>query len=272
MKTKLGISFWLSLGWMVLVILAALLANVLPLPNPNASLVAAPNLGPSIHHLLGTDPNGRDVLSRVIFGSRVSLVVGFGSIALGLLLGGVTGILAGYYGKSVDFLFNSLAMIFLAYPPLILVLALVTFKGHSLWVITIAIGIVGSPLIFRIVRSATQSVAQREYVAASRAIGAPTWRVLAKEVFPNVAMTLVAFIFIAVGVAILAEAALSFLGQSVAAPTATWGNMINDGTNDLAQNPILWLWPSLALFFTILSINIIADRLRVRFGVRDSFI
>ena len=269
---KLGVGFWLSVAWVALIVLLAIFANLLPLPNPDSALEAPSNLGPSLHHLLGTDNIGRDELSRLIFGSRVSLVVGFGSILLGVLLGGLTGILAGYYGKAVDFSLNSLAIIFLAFPQMILILALITFEGRSLLVITVAIGIVGSPLIFRVVRSATQSVASREYVAASKALGASTSRVLLKEIFPNVAMTLSAFVFIAVGVAILAEAGLSFLGLSVPPPTPTWGDMVNVASSELEQNSILWIWPSLALLFTVLSINVVADRLRMKFGIRESFL
>ena len=269
---RLGWGFWVAVGWLGIVVLAAIFADFLPIPDPKAFATAPPNLGPSIHHLLGTDNGGGDVFSQLIFGSRVSIVVGLGSIAIGIVFGGGFGIIAGYYGKSVDFVSNSVAIIVLSFPPLILVMGLISFAGRKLFVITLAIGIVAMPLIFRIVRTSTQSFVQREFVLAAKAMGAPTHRIIIREIIPNVAMTALAFIFIAVGVAIVSESALSFLGLSVPPPTPTWGNMINVGTSVLETNSILWIWPSLALFFTVLSLNLTGDKLRKKFGVKESIL
>ncbi len=269
---KLGWSFWLCIGWLTVVILGAIFANLLPLPDPTAALGAPQNLGPSIHHLLGTDKIGQDVLSQIVFGSRVSLAVGFGATAIGLVIGGGLGLVSGFVGGWIDAFLNSVSLIFLSFPGIILAIALVTFAGHKLGVIVVALGIVATPLVFRLVRTSAQSFAQREFVAAARALGASGIRIVFREILPNVATTLVAYLFMAVGIMIFVEAALSFIGVSVPPPTPTWGVSIDQAVSDLQSNSILWIWPSLALFFTILSLNVAGDAIRKFFGVKESFL
>lgn len=271
-KRALGWSFWLSVGWLGVIILGALLAPVLPLPDPNAALGAPPDLGPSIHHLLGTDTIGHDVFSRLVYGARVDLSIGFGSVAIAMVLGGGLGLVAGYYRRKIDLALNFVSLVFLAFPALVLILSLVTFLGHKLWVIILSLGVVGTPLVFQIVRASATSYSQREFVTAARALGAKTSRIILREVMPNVAMTALSFVFIAVGVAIIVEAGLSFLGLSLPPPTASWGDMVNVGASALERDSILWLWPSLALFFTVLSLNVAGEKLRGFLGVKESFL
>ncbi|HVT76293.1 MAG TPA: ABC transporter permease [Acidimicrobiales bacterium] len=267
-RRRLGVMFWLSIGWVVLIIFLAVFAGVLPLPDPNAQR-AAINLNPSIHHLLGTDSLGRDMLSRVIYASRVSLTVGFASIFLGLLVGGSMGVIAGYYRGRVDRLLMGIADVMLAFPALVFALAIVTFLGQNLRNVTIAIAVISIAPIARIVRASTLTFAQREFVTAARTLGATNWRIIVREILPNVAIPVASFSFIAVALAIVGEGGLAFLGLSVHAPTPTWGGMINDGRSFLQDHPNLSLIPSTVLFVTVLALNFAGDALRARFDTKD---
>lgn len=263
-----GPFFWVSLAWVVAMIGLAALAGVLPLPDPNAPNSAA-NLGFSIHHLLGTDELGRDELARIIFGARVSLIVGFASIAIGLAFGGFIGLVAGYYRGRTDRVLMAVVDVMLAFPPLVFTLALIAFLGQSLFNVTIAIAVISIAPIARIVRAATLTFAERDFVVAARTLGAKDGRIILREILPNVSIPIGAFSFIAIALAIVGEGALSFLGQSVRAPTATWGGMINQGRNFLQDNPKLSLIPAVFMFVTVLALNFAGDRIRSRFDVRD---
>ena len=263
-----GAFFWLSLGWVGLMILFALLANLLPLPDPNAPKSAA-NLTFSLHHLLGTDELGRDEFSRIVFGARVSLIVGFASIAIGLAFGGLIGLIAGYYRARVDRVLMAVVDVMLAFPPLVFTLALIAFLGQSLFNVTIAIAVISIAPIARIVRASTLTFAERDFVVAARTLGAKDRRIIAREILPNVAIPIGAFSFIAIALAIVGEGALAFLGQSVKAPTATWGGMINQGRNFLQDEPQLSLIPAAFMFVTVLALNFVGDRIRSRFDVKD---
>jgi peptide/nickel transport system permease protein len=263
-----GTFFWVSLGWVGAMILLAVLANVLPLPDPNAPKSAA-NLAPGIHHLLGTDELGRDELARIIHGARVSLVVGFASIALGLAFGGLIGLVAGYYRGRVDRILMAVVDVMLAFPPLVFTLALIAFLGQSLFNVTIAIAVISIAPIARIVRASTLTFAERDFVVAARTLGAKDRRIIMREILPNVAIPIGAFSFIAIALAIVGEGALAFLGQSVRAPTATWGGMISQGRNFLQDNPQLSMIPAAFMFVTVLALNFVGDRIRSRFDVRE---
>lgn len=268
-RRKLGWFFWLCAIWLFLVIFGAIFAPILPLQPPNAQS-ANTYLLPNIHHWLGTDSLGRDLFSRVVFGARVSLVVGFGSIALGVLVGGFMGLIAGFLGGRVDTALSALANVALAFPALVLLLAIVAFLGANLLNITLTVGVLSIAPIFRVVRGATVAFADLEFVTAARGIGASRWRVLFREILPNVTPIVLSYSLVFVAVSILAEAALSFLALSVAPPTATWGTIVNGGQGDLATDPYICLWPSIALFLTVLSLNFLGDRLRALFDVREA--
>jgi peptide/nickel transport system permease protein len=266
---RLGAPFWISVGWVGLVIVLAVLANVLPLDDPNNIGAGLPRQDPSLQHLLGTDSLGRDILSRVIFGARVSLIVGFSSIFIGMVVGGALGLIAGFFRGPFDTLFDGVSTVALAFPALVFLLAIVAAVGQGLFTVVVGIGILSIAPLFRIVRANTIVYAQREFVLAARALGAKSTRIVWREILPNVLPTALSFALVAVAVAIVAEGALAFLGLSVRPPTPTWGGMISEGRNALEQDPLICLWPSLALFFTVLALNFAGDRLRSFFEVRE---
>jgi peptide/nickel transport system permease protein len=273
-KKPLGLLFWLSVGWLGLVVFGAVFANLLPLPNPNFQNYAVVNAAPNIHHILGTDDLGRDILSRVVFGSRVSLVVGFASVAIGMLVGGTLGLLSGYKGGAVDTALNAGSFVILAFPGIVAVIAIVAFWGQSLFKITVIFGVATIPVLYRVVRASTLAFANRDFVIAARTLGASTRRILFREILPNVAPVALTFGLINVAVIIVLEGSLAFLGLSVALPTPSWGNIISEGTsNNLIQtNPFIMMWPALAMFLLLLSINLIGDRLRQRFDIREGLL
>jgi peptide/nickel transport system permease protein len=271
-RRPMGTMFWICFAWVALMVVLAAAASLLPLPNPNYQNYAAVNAGPSIHHLLGTDDLGRDMLSRVIFGSRVSLVIGFGSVALAMATGGVLGMLAGFRGGATDGVLNAGSFVILAFPPLLAIMVIEAFWGRNLWKLTLMFAVVGAPQLFRVMRATTISCANREYVVAARSFGARTKRIIFKEIVPNVLPSAISFALIGVAVAIIVEGALAFLGLSITLPTASLGNIINEGVQNgnLQTNPLIALWPSLYIFFILSALNLMADRLRTRLEAREA--
>jgi peptide/nickel transport system permease protein len=270
----MGILFWLAAGWVGLVVVAAILANVLPLPNPDFQNYSAINASPGVHHLLGTDDLGRDLLSRLIFGARVSLVVGFCSVVIGMLVGGTLGLISGYKGGRLDTALNAGSFVLLAFPAIVAVIAIVAFWGQSLFKITVILSVAVIPLLYRVVRASSLSFANREFVTAARTLGATSARIVFREILPNVVPVAVTFGLITVAGVIVIEGSLAFLGLSVALPTPSWGNMIAEGSSngELSINPFIMLWPVLSMFLLLLSINLIGDRLRQRFDIREGLL
>ena len=272
-QKRLGVFFWICSGWIGLIILAAVFANVLPLPNPDFQNFAAPQNGaPGWGHLLGTDDLNRDIFSRLLFGARVSLVVGFGATAIGMILGGIPAMFSAYRRGRVDTFLNTVSYAVLAFPALIAVIAIGSFWGHQLWKITLVIGIFSAPVIFRVVRASTLSYASRDYVMAAKALGASDGRILVREILPNILPTAISFGLIAVATVIVLEGTLAFLGLSVPPPTPSWGNMLNEGSSLLAggpgqNNPWLLIFPGAAMFSLLFSLNVVADKLRSHFDV-----
>lgn len=271
-RQGLGVMFWVCLGWVALVVVLALTASWLPIKNPNFQDYSAINVGPSIHHLLGTDDLGRDLLSRIIFGSRVSLVIGFASVALAMVTGGALGLLAGYVGGPVDTVLNAGSFVVLAFPPLLAILVVEAFwQPTSVWKLTVMFAVAGAPQLFRVIRATTLSFAGREFVTSARAVGASVPRIITRELLPNVVPAAVSFALIGVALAIVLEGSLAFLGLSVSLPTASLGNIINEGVsqNNLAINVYPALLPAAYIFLLITALNLMADRLRSRFDVRE---
>jgi ABC-type dipeptide/oligopeptide/nickel transport system permease subunit len=274
-KKKLGIFFWVCVGWILLVAFLATFASLLPLPNPDlGNYNSVQNAGPSWGHLLGTDDLYRDTLSRLIYGARVSLVVGFGGALLGLIIGGIPAMISAYRRGRIDTALNTTSYVVLAFPAIVAVIAIVSFWGHSLWKITLIIGIFGAPLIFRVVRASTLSYANRDFVLAAKALGASDTRILAREILPNIMPTVVSFGLIAVATIIVLEGSLAFLGLSVQPPTPSWGNMLNEGSSLLTgakgqTNPWLVIFPATAMFLLLFSLNVVADKLRAYFDVTE---
>ncbi len=268
-RRRLGVMFWLSVGWIAVIVFVSIFANVLPLDSPTSIGSAAPGLGPSWSHLLGTDELGRDLLSRVIFGARISLIVGVTATALGLAVGGTLGLIAGYVGGAADVVISGAMNVLLAFPSLILALAIVTFTQPTLFHVTIAIGILSIAPLCRVVRASTISIARREFVQAAQLIGARRRRVIFREILPNVTPTALSVALVAVPGAILAEGALSFLGLSVRPPAPSWGNMLSEGRDVLAKYPLIALWPSLGMLLTVLALNFAGDELRSYLDVKE---
>lgn len=270
-RRKLGVVFWICFGWVLAMVLLAALASVLPLKDPNFQDYNAINIGPSLHHLLGTDDLGRDLLSRIAFGSRVSLVIGFASIALGMLVGGTLGMIAGFRGGIADTLINAGSFVFLAFPPLLAIIVIEAFWGKNLLKLTLIFAAVASPQLFRVVRASTLAAAGRDYVVAARALGATNRRIILRELLPNVVPAAVSFALIGVAVAIIIEGSLAFLGLSISLPTASIGNIISAAVQNenLQANPYPALFPSLYIFLLLTALNLMGDRLRARFDVKE---
>ena len=270
-RSGLGAVFWISFGWIVFLILLAVFADLLPLKDPNFQDYTAVNVGPTLHHVLGTDDLGRDLLARIIWGSRVSLIIGFASVGLALLVGGTIGLLAGYRGGAVDTIFNAGSLVILAFPALLAILVIEAFwEPRSLFKLTIIFAVAGAPSLFRVIRATTLSFGSREFVVAARTMGAKTKRILVRELLPNVLPAAISFALIGVAVAIILEGSLAFLGLSISLPTSSLGNIVNEGVqnNNLSINPYIVLWPSLYIFLMLVALNLMADRLRTRFDVR----
>ena len=274
-KKKLGVLFWLCVGWIILVALAATFASLLPLPNPTlGNYNSVQNAGPGWGHLLGTDDLYRDIFSRLVFGARVSLVVGFGGTLIGLVVGGIPAMISAYRRGRIDTALNTGSYIVLAFPAIVAVIAIVSFWGKSLFKITLIIGLFAAPLIFRVVRASTLSYATRDFVLAAKALGASDTRILSREILPNIMPTIVSFGLIAVATIVVLEGSLAFLGLSVPPPTPSWGNMLNEGSTLLTgakgqTNPWLVIFPATAMFLLLISLNVVADKLRAYFDVSD---
>ena len=266
-----GIVFWLATGWLGLVVLVAILAPWLPIPDPNDQDLANRLAPPFTEgHILGTDGLGRDVLSRLVFGARVSLMISVAAVSIGTLVGGSVGMAIGYARGRIDGVVMWALNVVLAFPGLVLLLGLVAFVGQSLLAITLVVGFLSVPTYARVARGSTLAVAQREYVQAARALGASPGRILRREILPNVALPVIAFGLVALGVVIVLEGSLAFLGLSVKAPNPTWGSMIAEGRRHLEQTSHLALVPSIVMFLTVLSVNFVGDALRGRFDVREA--
>lgn len=267
---RLGASFWLSTSWLAVVTLAAIFYPLLHLASPNLVDLANQAGGPSADHVLGRDSLGRDMLSRLVAGARISLTVGYASTAVGMVAGGIIGLVAGYFrGRPEGFIVATMDAI-LAFPALVLVLAVTTFVGHDIRIIILVIGFLGIPAFARVTRANTLALAQREFVLAARAMGAGDLRILALEIMPNVLPPILTFGLLVVAVAMIAEGTLAFLGLSVPPPAASWGAMVAEGRGSLDTSPQVSLIPAAVFFLTIFALNLAADRLRRIAEVRES--
>jgi peptide/nickel transport system permease protein len=270
-KRRLGILFWICVGWIALNIVGAIFANVLPLQNPLFQNYASVNAGPSLHHLFGTDDLGRDIFARVVYGSRVSIEVSLGAMLIGFGLGAPLGMLAAYRRGKFDSILTAVMYVFLAFPAIIATIAVLSFwTPRSLLKIIVVVGIASVPLVYRVIRSATMNFASRDFVIAAKVQGATDRRILIKELLPNIAPVGVSFLLIGIATVVTLEGALAFLGLSVNPPTPSWGNMINESLSILQINPWLAIFPSLAMCLFLLSLNFIGDRLRAHFEVSEA--
>ena len=230
--------------------------------DPIATNFAAVRKAPSALHRLGTDEVGRDVLARVIFGARASLLAGVISVAIALLVGVPVGLISGYLGGFIDALFSRITDALLACPFLILAIALAAFLGPSLGNAMIAIGITTTPIFVRLTRGQVMAVKVEDYVEAARAVGNPHWRIALVHILPNILPALLVQATLSIAAAIIAEAALSFLGLGQQPPAPSWGSMLNAAQRFLVNAPWMAIWPGLAIFLTVLSFNLVGDGLR----------
>ncbi len=218
---------------------------------------------PSRAHWFGTDELGRDILSRVIYGARISMLVGASVVATSLALGLIIGSIAGYYGGVIDRFFNVVVMnAFLSFPGILLAIAFVAFRGPGIFNLVLALSIGGWVGYARLVRGQVLAAREREFVEAARALGASDLRIIVRHILPNIIQPVVVQSAIGMAGAILAEATMSFLGLGVPPPTASWGTMLNDGRAHLFDAPHLVLFPALAVMLAVLSFNFIGDALR----------
>ncbi len=284
-RRSVRIGTWLSLAWMTFVIGGAILAPYLPLDDPQESITDIARRGPFAKagtapgHLLGGDLNGRDMLSRLLWGGRTTLVIATVAVLIGFVIGGVLGLLAGYFRGRTDTIMSGLFDVFLSIPAVILALALVTIlrtqpgtKGGGLdpeVALILALGFVSIPVLGRITRASTLSWSEREFVLAARAQGAKHRRIIWREVLPNVLPAMLSIALLGIAVAIVAEGTLAILGASVETDTPTWGNMIAIGRNVMQRAPHVVFEPALMIFFTVLALNMLGDVVRSKFDVRE---
>jgi peptide/nickel transport system permease protein len=218
---------------------------------------------PSASHWFGTDELGRDILSRVIYGARISMLVGVGVVSASLLIGLIIGSIAGYYGGGIDRFFNVVVMnAFMSFPGILLAIAFVAFLGPGIFNLILALSLGGWVGYARLIRGQVLSTREREYVEAARALGASDWRIITRHILPNIIQPVIVQAAIGMAGAVLAEATMSFLGLGVPPPTASWGSMLNDSRAHLFDAPHMVLFPAAAVMLTVLSFNFIGDALR----------
>jgi peptide/nickel transport system permease protein len=279
----IGVMAWISIIWLLFITLTALLAPILPIKDPTAPDYNALNQGFfKAGHLLGTDASGRDVLSRSIWGAQASLLISFGAVLIGVLIGGFFGLIAGFRGGKTDTFLSACFNILLAFPQLVLALSLVAVlspsqEGGAQWgsrvrTVIIAVGIVSIPILARITRANAVAWSQREFVMAARAQGASGKRVMFRDVLPNVVPAMLSIALLGVAVVLVLEGALAIFGLSVSEPSASWGNMVYSQITDLGTSPPVWIVPSILIFVTVLALNYLGDVVRAKFDVRESAI
>ncbi len=252
----------IGLAILALLALMALVARFVAPYEPNVMAPAQALQGPSSQHLFGTDQFGRDILSRIMYGARLSFQVGFIAVGIALVCGVVLGLLAGYYGRWVDATITMLIDIMLAFPGILLALAIVAVLGPSLLNLMVAVGIAAVPSYTRLVRGAVLATKEQAYVEAARVIGVSDRAIMFRHILPNVLAPVIVLATLGIGGAILVGAALSFLGLGAKPPTPEWGAMLSQGRNYLSIAWWITLFPGLAIMVTVLSINMLGDGLR----------
>lgn len=257
---------WLAIIGLVLVAMFVVFALFSPwiAPQDPAHIELASRLQPpSLAHWCGTDELGRDILSRLIYGARISMLVGSSVVLGALFLGLVIGSVAGYYGGKVDRFVNVILMnAFLSFPGILIAISFVAFRGPGVFNLILALCLGGWVGYARLVRAQVLAAREREYVEAARALGASDWRVITRHILPNIIQPVIVQAAIGMAGAVLAEATMSFLGLGVPPPTASWGSMLNDGRAHLFDAPHLVLFPAAAVMLAVLSFNFIGDALR----------
>jgi ABC-type dipeptide/oligopeptide/nickel transport system permease subunit len=274
LRNKLAV---VALAYLVIITLLAVTAPLWvkqlfgdPFYADSTKIMATRFLPPSIHHLMGTDYFGLDIFSRVIYGARISLLVGFAATGISVVVGIALGAISGFYGGIVDSIVMRLTDVFLAFPYILLAILLISLMGMGLGPVLVAIGILGWTTIARVFRSSILSVKQNDYVEAARAMGASDLRIMSRHILPNALAPIIVYATMSIGGVILTEAALSFLGVGIQPPTPSWGRMLTDAQSYVITQPALFLWPGLAIILTVLAFVLLGDGLRDALDVKVS--
>jgi glutathione transport system permease protein len=255
-----------AVGALVFVVLLVVIALFAPLISPydaeNFFDYDRLNQGPSWHHWMGVDPLGRDIFSRILVGARLSLAAGFLSVALGGLIGAGLGLMAGYYGGWWDRIVMRISDVLFAFPGILLALGVVAILGSSMVNVVVAVSVFSVPAFARLVRGNTLVLKQMTYIEATRSIGASDWTIVMRHILPGSISAIVVYFTMRLGTSIITAASLSFLGMGAQPPTPEWGAMLNEARADMVNAPHVALFPSLAIFFTVLAFNLLGDGLR----------
>ena len=252
----------LGLAIVLAFVLIAFFAPLIAPQDPLLTSWSAVRKAPSAQYLFGTDEIGRDVLSRVIWGARASLLAGLVSMSIAMALGVPIGLLAGYMGGWVDGVISRFTDAMLAVPFLILAIALAAFLGPSLTNAMLAIGVSATPVFIRLTRGQVLAVKVEDFVEAARAVGNPHWRIALRHILPNILPPLIVQATLAIAAAVIAEASLSFLGLGQQPPAPSWGSMLNTAKNYVDNAPWMAIWPGMSIFLLVLSFNLLGDGLR----------
>ncbi|UJF17897.1 ABC transporter permease [Vibrio sp. SS-MA-C1-2] len=263
-----------KVGWFGLIVILsfALLAIFAPQVapySPNKADWLAIRQAPSLHHLMGTDELGRDILSRILYGARASLMAGFFSVGIAVLIGVPLGMIAGYFGGRVDAVISRCTEAVMAIPSLILAIAIAAALGANLTNAMIAIGLASVPVFVRLARGQVLSIKHIEYVEAAISVGVSHTGILIRYILPNISAPLVIQVTLSLASAIIAESSLSFLGLGQQPPEASWGSMLNSAKGFLTQAPWMAVWPGLAIFSVVLAFNLLGDALRDAFDPKS---
>nr|WP_251035962.1 nickel transporter permease [Paenibacillus sp. ISL-20] len=248
--------------FLLLMILVAIIGPLLTQYDPTKVDYSTKLLKPSADHWFGTDHNGRDIFTRIIHGMRLTLSVGFISVIIGAAFGVVLGIISGYYGGKWDALIMRMTDVMLAFPGILLALAVVSVLGKNLFNVIIAVSIFSIPTFARVVRGSTLAVRKLEYIDAMRSLGASDGRIIFGHILPNITSPIIVQATLRIAVAILTASGLSFLGLGAQPPTPEWGAMLNDGRNYIMDHPHVALFPGLSIVFVVIAFNLLGDGLR----------
>ena len=266
MRNRLAI---IGLCLIILFTLTAALAPIIAPYDPSEQNLFEGLKGPGKKHILGQDRLGRDILSRIIYGSRVSLQVGIMAVGISLLIGLIVGSVSGYFGGFVDNLFMRIADIFLAFPGILLAIGITAVLGPSLTNVILALSVISWVGYARLIRGQMLSAREYEYVSAARAIGASHFRIIVRHILPNIIAPMLVQASLGMAGAITAEAGLSFLGLGTQPPTPSWGSMLNEGRNYLLVAPHLTTFPGLAIMIVVMAFNFLGDGLRDIWDVKE---
>jgi len=261
-RLKMNKAAMIGLGVILVLSVGALLAPWIAPYDPAKIDVRARLQGPSVKHLLGTDNFGRDIFSRIVHASRISLVIGFVAVGIGAVFGGIIGAASGYYGGVLDNIFMRVMDVLLSIPQIILAIAIVGAMGANLLNLMIAVGVSVLPRYARLVRASAMALRDLEFIEAARATGASDLRIILQNIVPNCMAPLIVLSTLGVAQAILSAATLSFLGLGIQPPTPEWGSMLSDGRQFLRNAPHITIFPGLAIVIVVMSLNMLGDGLR----------